>query len=62
MIITYREFVEDVKRLKSDNEAMYYTKMVTRIFLTLQVFYTKSAMKDDLNHLIDGMGKTNLYL
>ena len=37
MIITYRELLKMWKRLKSDNEAMYYTKMVQG-FLTLQVF------------------------
>ena len=56
MIITYRELLKMWKRLKSDNEAMYYTKMVQGFFNTPS-FYTKSAMKDDLNHLIDGMGK-----
>ena len=57
MVITYRELMKMWKKLNSDNEAMYYAKMVQGFFGTPS-FYTKEAMQDDLNHLVDQMGKT----
>lgn len=57
MVITYRELMKMWRKLNSDNEAMYYTKLVQGFFNTPS-FYTKEVMQNDLNHLVDEMGKT----